>query len=85
MFGKGKVGPGFVVFIILVVLAVWLATYLNIAEAQYGHTWMKLSETLVTNSFGSTVKQCVWQCTLYGHGDHTTVTQGISAGFCPRP
>jgi len=51
----------------------------------YGHTWMKMSETIVTNNYGNQVKQCVWQCGSYGHNNHTTVTQGISTAICPIP
>ena len=51
----------------------------------YGHSWFKMSETIVTNSYGVQVKQCMWQCGQYGHNNHTTVTQGVSAHICPIP
>jgi len=55
------------------------------AAVAYGHQWFKLSEHIVTNSYGAQVLQCTWQCQAYNHNNHTTVTQGSSAYVCPIP
>lgn len=52
--------------------------------ASHFHYWTKMSETTVTNRWGSKVQQCMWECNDTMSGTrHTTVTQG--AGWCPRP